>query len=97
MSWYESTHSHPDTESPSEKTEIFALGSTFYEILTGRKPYEGRDDAEVERAFRQGDFPSLKALPALGAIISNCWSGQFETLTDLLRDIKQEGTSIQQL
>lgn len=54
-----------------EKTEIFALGSTFYEILIGRKPYKGRDDTKVERAFRQGDFPSLRSLSALNTVILN--------------------------
>jgi len=31
LGWYETSHSDPDAEDPSEKTEIFALGSTFYE------------------------------------------------------------------
>jgi serine/threonine protein kinase len=96
LGWYETSHSHPDTEDPSEKTEIFALGSTFYEILMGRKPYEGRDDAEIEGAFRRGDFPNLKSLSALNTVISNCWSGQYQTSADLLRSVKEEGTSIQQ-
>lgn len=97
LGWYETSHSHPDTEDPSEKTEIFALGSTFYEILIGKKSYEGRDDAEIERAFRQGDFPSLRSLSALNTVILNCWSGQYQTSADLLQDVKQEGTSIQYL
>jgi serine/threonine protein kinase len=94
LGWYETSHSDPDMEDPSEKTEIFALGSTFYEILTGRKPYEGRDDVEIERAFRKGNFPNLKSLPALNTVIFNCWRGQYQTTAELLQDLKKEGTLI---
>lgn len=94
LGWYETSHFDPDTEDPSEKTEIFALGSTFYEILIGRKPYEGLDDAEIERAFRKGSFPSLESLPALNTVIFNCWHGQYQTTAELLQDVKKEGTLI---
>lgn len=94
LGWYETSHSHPDTEDPSEKSEIFALGSTFYEILVGKKPFEGQDDSEIEQAFRNGNFPSLESLPALNKVILNCWSGQYKTTTDLLQDVREEGILI---
>lgn len=91
LGWYETSHCHPDMEGPSETSEIFALGSTFYEILVGKKPYEGRDDAEIEQAFRNGSFPSLESLPALNTVILNCWSGRYKTTSELLGDVRTEG------
>ncbi len=41
LGWYGTSHSHPDIDDPSTKTEIFVLGRTFYEILTGKNPFEG--------------------------------------------------------
>ena len=58
-------------------------------ILTGRKPYEGQDDVEIERAFRKGNFPNLKSLPALNKVIYNCWRGQYQTTAELLQDVKK--------
>ncbi len=93
---YETSHSHPDTQSPSEQSEIFALGSTFYEILVGEKPFEGRDVIEIEKSFRQGQFPSLEALPAFQDIISKCWTAQYGTVASLLDDVKEEGSVFQE-
>jgi serine/threonine protein kinase len=93
LGWYETSHSHPDTKDASEKSEIFALGSTFYEILVGKKPYEGSDDIEIEQAFKNGNFPRLETLPALSMVIFKCWSGQYQTAAELLQDIKKEATA----
>ncbi|KAJ2898568.1 hypothetical protein MKZ38_003813 [Zalerion maritima] len=90
LGWYETSHSYPNTEDPSEKSEIFALGSTFYEILAGKKPFEGRDDVEIEQAFKRGHFPSLEPLLALKTTILNCWTGKYQTTDELLQDVKQE-------
>ncbi|KAJ0424990.1 kinase-like domain-containing protein, partial [Aspergillus carlsbadensis] len=58
------THFLPrDEESPnSVKSDLFALGSTIYEILVGRKPYDGVEDEEVQRLYSSGEFPSLDGI-----------------------------------
>lgn len=90
LAWYETSYCHPDVEDPSESSDIFALGSTFYEILVGKKPYEGWDVIEIQQAFRNGNFPSLESLPALDTVILNCWSGRYKTTTELLEDVRTE-------
>ncbi|KAK7398273.1 hypothetical protein QQX98_012345, partial [Neonectria punicea] len=90
LSWYETSHSHPDILDPSIKTEIFALGSTFYEILLGTKPFEGLDECSIEASIQDGRFPSLEALPALQTCIAKCWHQQYETVEEVLQDIKTE-------
>lgn len=92
--WYGTSHHHPDLDDPSEETEIFALGSTFYEILTGKNPFEGYLGVEAENAIRNSEFPSLDHLPALESVILKCWRHDYKTVDDLVQDLKQDGTVI---
>lgn len=62
---YETSHEHPDIEGISAKSELFALGSTFYEIMTGSKPYSELSEAEITRAYKRGSYPNLSTLAAL--------------------------------
>lgn len=42
---------------PSDKaTDIFGLGAIFYELLTGRPPFQGETIAEVVKRARAGEF-----------------------------------------
>jgi hypothetical protein len=44
------------------QTDLFALGSTLYEIVTGTQPYCDPEDKAVEAKFKRGDFPSVDSL-----------------------------------
>ena len=59
---YETSHDNPNIEDISTQSELFALGSTFFEIMTGQRPYEGWPDREVEDAYRNGKFPDTSSL-----------------------------------
>jgi len=72
-------------------SEIFALGSTIYEIMVERRPYEDLEDHEVDWAFATGDFPETGSLPAFGTIIQNCWTQQYDDVDELLIDVRDEG------
>lgn len=43
---------HLGIPTPSVQSEIFALGSTFFEIETTREPYHDRTKREVQRLFQ---------------------------------------------
>jgi len=64
------------------ETDIFAYGSSLYEIMTSTQPYHDLDDEEVERLFEQGIFPSLELVPC-GQIIKKCWTGEFRSIKDV--------------
>lgn len=70
-----------DSES-TVQTDLFALGSTLYEIMTDKQPYYDLDDEEVEERFRQGLFPSVSTIPS-GKVITQCWEGAFHTALDV--------------
>lgn len=65
------------------QTDIFAFGSTLYEIMTSTQPYHDLDDEKVEELFKQGIFPSVDLVPC-GQIIKKCWTGGFQSVNDIL-------------
>lgn len=91
LGFYATSHHHPDIEDPSTDSEIFALGSTFYEILTGESPFKGYETIKIEKNIREGNFPTLEHLPALQTIISKCWKCGYQTVDELLLEVKQDG------
>ncbi|KAL2256208.1 hypothetical protein VTK26DRAFT_2020 [Humicola hyalothermophila] len=73
----------------STKTDIFALGSTIYEIVTSRQPYEDLSDDEVEARYSQQIFPSVQELPC-GQIIMDCWRCKIQTAEEVMMRLKAE-------
>ncbi|KAM3524806.1 hypothetical protein NHJ13051_004308 [Beauveria bassiana] len=85
---YEMSHAFPGDTSVSIKRELFALGSTLYEVMTGHTPFHDKDAPEIEKLFSQGQFPTLEDIPA-GHIILRCWKGQYSSMTEVLDDMSK--------
>jgi serine/threonine protein kinase len=60
-----------------KRAESFALGSLLYEIETGRTPFEGLSDSEVQRFYCVGDFPPDVSRLKLGSTVYSSWSWEF--------------------
>jgi hypothetical protein len=74
-------------------TELFALGSTVYEIMTGVKPYKELLEHEIYAAFSEGRYPDLHTVSVFRSTIMRCWSQSYATVDEALKEVKSEGTS----
>jgi serine/threonine protein kinase len=77
-------------EAPSTiVTDVFALGSTIYEIMTGTQPYAEHTDEEVEALFKRGKFPAVENIPC-GELIKRCWLSQVHSADEIRVSIAAE-------
>lgn len=83
------THFLPrDIDAPcTVQSDIFALGSTLYEIFVGKLPYQGIDEEEISRLYSQGIFPSLEAVcEGWRRVIDKCWRQHYRSADEALQD-----------
>ncbi|KZF26028.1 kinase-like protein [Xylona heveae TC161] len=95
MSLESSTHFLPrdPLEISTVGTDLFALGSALYELVTNHKPFVGLSDDEIEVRFRQKQFPCTEGL-LIGRTINGCWQGAFASAVDVLDSIGGQGESL---
>src|SRR4029434_5899844 len=79
------------------RTDVFAFGCVLYEILTGRKAFEGKTQASLISAIMTADPPSRSTIvpvapPALDRVLKVCFAKEaddrWQTARDLLRELK---------
>jgi hypothetical protein len=73
------------------KSDLFALGTSIYEIMTGHEPFpeldEHNDREEIERRYRIGKFPCVNSVLG-GDIIHKCWKGAYESADVCMEELK---------
>ena len=79
------------------RTDLFALGAVLYEMLTGRKAFEGESQASLIGAIMTSDPPPISRVqamspPALDHIVETCLAKKpderWQTAADLGRQLK---------
>jgi serine/threonine protein kinase len=73
-----------DSNMPSTvQSDLFALGSTLYEVMTGRRPYEGIPDDTTAKLYGKGTFPEVTGI-LCGDVITGCWQSRFKNTEEVL-------------
>ena len=77
------------------RTDIFALGATLYEMMTGRKAFSGTSQASLISAIMQNDPPAISTIqptspPALDRLIRTCLAKDPDERWQSAADIKRE-------
>jgi serine/threonine protein kinase len=70
-------------------TEQFALGSVFWYITRETELYTELEGSERVNRLIDGQFPSTDPQNPVDNIISNCWLGSFESVSDLSKHIRE--------
>ena len=74
-------------ENPSIQSELFALGSTMYEIWTTTRPYHDEPEETVEQNYKRQCFPDVRTLP-VAEIIEKSWHGTYSSADEVFADLK---------
>jgi serine/threonine-protein kinase len=77
------------------RTDIFAFGTVVYEMVTGRKAFEGKSEANLIGAIMQADPPVLAtsqplAPPQLDRIVKKCLAKEPDERWQSAPDIRSE-------
>jgi serine/threonine-protein kinase len=79
------------------RTDIFAFGIVLYEMLSGRRPFEGKSQASVIGAILEHDPPPVTSLqpetpPLLAELVARCLAkdpdGRWQSARDLMRQLE---------
>lgn len=85
------THFLPrDENTPNSiQSDLFALGSTLYEILLCSKPYEHMDQEEIQHCFSKKIFPTLDEIDnqQWRNVIRKCWLCEYSCASDIFADL----------
>ncbi|HEX4065668.1 MAG TPA: protein kinase [Acidobacteriaceae bacterium] len=76
-----------------ERSDIFSLGTVFYELLSGRRPFNGPSAASVLTAILRDDPPPLPVSAELRRIVSKCMAKmpgeRYASMTELRLDLER--------
>ena len=83
------SHDPPWSGTP-QKADIFALGSVYYHIATGHRPYHELPKHEIKSLYEKGLFPETRSLGWVGSIVERCWEGKHDCMHAVMADIDRQ-------
>lgn len=85
-------HPSGSPQRPAAFIDIFSLGSTIYEIITGNIPYEDVSTDGVKQLYALSQFPDLTGVLVSG-VIRRCWMLEFKGVADAYELLSKTDTS----
>lgn len=70
---------------PSVQSDIFALGSTIFAIMTGSDPYQEVPDEDVPLKYEQSDFPATNFTAGLQVL--RCWRQEYSYADEVVSEL----------
>jgi serine/threonine protein kinase len=69
--------------------DLFSLGSLFFEILMGYRPYDSKESNEIRQLFEERVFPSTEDIEPqiFGGIVVRCWNEEYRSIFDVQNDL----------
>lgn len=74
------------TSPPNEVSDIFALGTLMYTIMSGIEPYPELSDADVEKRYQRLEFPETNDI-VCGRMILRCWNREYARAEEVVHDL----------
>jgi serine/threonine protein kinase len=68
---------------PDAKSDLFALGSTIYFIMSDHEPYDYLVEEEVAARFSRKEYPDVQNY-SCGRVIEGCWKGDFKSAQEVV-------------
>jgi len=83
-----------DPNYADHKTDIFALGSAIYYMMTGHETFpelnsfDDDDEAEIMARYKSGQFPDLDVHLG-GGIVRRCWEGAYGSASEVADELQE--------
>lgn len=78
---------------PTEKDDLFALGSVLYEIKTKKQLHADKTDTQIREMHLRREFPDLTSFDTnIRVAIEKCWHQEYVRAADVIRDLCDEGS-----
>jgi TolB-like protein/tRNA A-37 threonylcarbamoyl transferase component Bud32 len=71
------------------RSDVFGFGAVLYEMLSGRRAFEGSTTIQVLSAVLSSDPPALRVVPALDRIVRHCLAKQPEQRFPTLGEVQE--------
>lgn len=68
---------------PKVEDDLFSLGSTIYQLVTGQIPFPELSSDEVETRYAASSFPDVAGQPC-SHIIEGCWAGNISSAQEVV-------------
>lgn len=74
---------------PTEKDDLFALGTVLHEISTCQQLYQDKTDTEIRNLFAKQIFPDLAPVAvSVRFIVEKCWKDGYNSAEEVSHDIR---------